>query len=102
MVCITLRYFNFELVSNDKLYCARRYEGQSGYHERILTRSLLKRRYLTLREVSVFRIFLVHISSILDEYGDLLDKFPHSVQIQENKDQKNYEHGHFLRSVIIH
>ena len=102
MVCITLRYFNFELGSDDELYCARRYEGQSSYHERILTMSLLKRRSLTLREVSVFGIFLVHISSIPDEYGDLQGKFLHSLRIQDNKGHKNSEHGHFLRSVIIH
>ena len=36
----------------------------SGDHKRIWTMNLLKSRYLTLREVSVLGIFLVHISGI--------------------------------------
>ena len=42
-----------------------------------------------------FNIF----SRILTEYGDLLRKSPYSVRMRENADQKNSEHGHFLRCV---
>ena len=63
--------------------------------------NLLKSCYLTLREVSVLGIFLVRISGIRYEYGGLQSKFPYSVQLQENKDQTNSRHHHFLRGVII-
>ena len=63
--------------------------------------NLLKRCYLTLREVSVLGIFLVRISGIRYEYGGLQSKFPYSVKLQENKDQTNSRHHHFLRGVII-
>ena len=33
------------------------------------------------------------------EYGHLKSKYPYSVQTKQNKDQKNYEYGHLLRSV---
>ena len=64
--------------------------------------NLLKSCYLTLREVSVLGIFLVRISDIRYEYGGLQSKFPYSVRSQENKDETNTKHHHFLRCVIIH
>ena len=63
--------------------------------------NLLKSCYLTLREVSVSGIFLVRISGIRYEYGDLQGTFPYSVRLQENKDQTNSKHHHFLRCIII-
>ena len=50
----------------------------------------------TAWKVSVFGVFLVYIFHIRTEYGDLKSKSPHSVRMQENKDQKNSEYGHFL------
>ena len=38
---------------------------------------------------------------IRTEYGDLLCKPPYSVRMQKNKDQKNSECGHLLRSVNL-
>ena len=40
-------------------------------------------------------------SRIRTEYGDLRNKSPYSVQIRENKDQKNSEYRHFLHSVTL-
>ena len=34
------------------------------------------------------------------EYGKLLCKFPNSIRIRKNKDQKNFKYKHFSRSVI--
>ena len=50
-------------------------------------------------KVSVFWVFLFGISRIRTKYGDLLCKSSYSVRIRENTDQKNYDYGHFLRSV---
>ena len=36
---------------------------------------------------------------IQTEYGEVFGISPHSVRMWENTDQKNSEHGHFLRSV---
>ena len=38
-------------------------------------------------------------SCIWTEYRDLRSKFPYSVQIRENADQKNSAFGHFSRSL---
>ena len=43
-------------------------------------------------------LFLSVFSRILTEYEDLLSKSSYSVQLSENKDQKNYGFGHFLLS----
>ena len=40
-------------------------------------------------------------SYIRKEYGDLLRKSLYSVQIQENKEQKNSVFGHFSRSASL-
>ena len=55
-----------------------------------------------------FSISIIHITRkncvlsafprIRTEYGDLLYKFPYSVQTQENADQRNSEYRHFSRS----
>ena len=42
--------------------------------------------------------FCVSIDYVRTEYGDLLRKYPYSVRIQENTDQKNSVFGHFSRS----
>ena len=39
-------------------------------------------------------------SRIWAEYGDLLPKSPYSVRMWENTDYKNFEYGHFLRSIL--
>ena len=73
-----------------------------------LTRQDLKSESLkkslpnSAKTVSVFAIFLVRVSCIRNEYGDLQGKFLYPVQIKENKAQENSENDHFLRSVIIH
>ena len=36
---------------------------------------------------------------IRTEYGEIRIIFPYSIQMRENTDQKNYEYGHFSRSV---
>ena len=51
--------------------------------------------------MSVFAVFLVRISCIRIEHGDLRGKSPYSVRMKENTDQKNSEYGHFLRSVFL-
>ena len=48
-----------------------------------------------------WEFFLSVFSLIWTEYGDLQSKSPYSVRMWENMDQKNSEHGHFLRSVMI-
>ena len=35
---------------------------------------------------------------IRNEYGEIRNISPYSVQMRENTDQKNSEYGHFLRS----
>ena len=44
-------------------------------------------------------LFWSAFSHIRTEYGEILRISPYSVQMRENADQKNYEYGHFLRSV---
>ena len=39
-----------------------------------------------------------HFPGIQAEYGHSYSRFPDSIQIGENADQKNSKHGHFLRS----
>ena len=41
-------------------------------------------------------LFWSVFSGIQTEYGDILRTFPYSVQMQENKDQNNFEYGHLL------
>ena len=52
----------------------------------------------TVWKVIVFGVFLVHISRIRPEYGEIRIIFPYSVQMRENTNQKNSEYGHFSRS----
>ena len=40
-------------------------------------------------------------SRIWTEYWEIWSIFPYSVRMRENTDQKNSEHGHFLRSVEV-
>ena len=46
------------------------------------------------------KFFWFVLYRIWTEYGDLDSKYLHSVLTRENKDQKNSEYGHFLRSGI--
>ena len=48
--------------------------------------------------MSLFGVFLVRISRIQTEYGEMLLISSYSVQLRENADQKSSEYGHFLRS----
>ena len=43
-------------------------------------------------------LFWSVISRIRTEYGGILRIFPYLVQMRENKDQNNFEYGHFSRS----
>ena len=57
---------------------------------------------ITLRKKCPYSEFFRSVfSSIQSEYGDLRSISPYSVQMRENKDQKNSEYGHFLRSVRL-
>lgn len=56
------------------------------------------RKFCTSWKVSVFQVFLVRIFLHWTESGDLICKFPFLVRIRENKEQKNFEHEHFLYS----
>ena len=47
---------------------------------------------------SYLELFWSVFSCIRTKCGEILCIFPHSVRMQENKDQKNSEHGHFLRN----
>ena len=49
------------------------------------------------KKVSVFGVFLVRIFPQSTKYGEIRIISPYSVQMQENTDQKNSEHEHFLR-----
>ena len=49
--------------------------------------------------MSVFRVFLSLFSHIMTENGYLENKYPCSVQIQDNQDQKISKYGHFLRNI---
>ena len=51
--------------------------------------------------MSVFGVFRSVFSHIQSDSGDLLCKSPHSEQMRENKDQKNSEYEHFLRSLKL-
>ena len=44
-------------------------------------------------------LFWSLVSRIRTEYGEILCISPYLVQMQENTDQNNSEHGHSLRSV---
>ena len=51
--------------------------------------------------LSVFGVFLIRISRVRTEYGELLRILcisPYSVRMRKNTDQKNSEYGHFLRT----
>ena len=49
--------------------------------------------------MSALGVFLVLFFHIQTEYGNLLCKSPYSVKMQEIKDLKNSEYGHFLHSI---
>ena len=50
----------------------------------------------TVWKVSKYWVFYGHeLSRIWTEYGDLRSKYPYSVQMQENTDQKNSVFEHF-------
>ena len=53
----------------------------------------------TTQKLSILGAFLVCISRIRTEYGDLLHKSPYSVQMRENTDQRNSKHEHFSHMV---
>ena len=55
----------------------------------------------TAWKVSVYGVFLVRISCIWSEYGDVLCKSPYSVRMWENKDQESSSYGHFLWSLNL-
>ena len=59
-----------------------------------------KNEFLSLREnCSYLEFFWSVFSRILTEYGEILRISPYSVRMRKNKDQKNSEYGHLLRSV---
>ena len=47
------------------------------------------------------RSFLIRISRIRTEYGNLLCNSPYSVRMRENADQRNSKYGHFSHSVFL-
>ena len=56
--------------------------------------------FLTLRKRCPYsELFCSVFSHIRAEYGEIQSIFPYSVEMWENKDQNNYEYGHFSRSV---
>ena len=58
--------------------------------------------FIILREKCSYSEFFWSIFyRIRTEYGEILRISPYSVRMLENTDQKNYEHGHFLRSVLV-
>ena len=54
--------------------------------------SPLREKYLYLK------IFCFVFSRIPTEYGNLQGKSPFSAKMRKNKDDKNFEYGHFLRN----
>ena len=46
-------------------------------------------------------LFWFLFSNIRTEYGDLQSKSAYSRRMRENTDQKNFEYGQFLRSVLF-
>ena len=53
----------------------------------------------TLREKCPYSEILWFLfSRIWIEYGEIIRISPYSVRMRKNRDQKNYEYGHFLRS----
>ena len=53
----------------------------------------------TLRKKYLYSEFFWSVFfRIRTEYKDLWSKFPYSVRMRKNEDQKNSEYGHFLRS----
>ena len=55
----------------------------------------------TAWKVSVYGVFLVRISCIWSECGDVFCKSPYSVRIWENKDQESFSYGNFLWSLNL-
>ena len=56
----------------------------------------------TLREKYPYSEFLWSVFyGILTEYGETLRISPYSVRMRKNKDQKNFEYGHFSRSAGV-
>ena len=51
---------------------------------------------------SVFGVFLVRISRIQIEYGEIRSISPYSVRMLENADQKNSKYGHFSCNATHH
>ena len=57
---------------------------------------------ITVQNVSVFRVILVHIfSRIQTEYEEIRSISPYSVQMRENANQNNSEYRHFSRNVYF-
>ena len=53
----------------------------------------------SLREKCLYQWFLWSVfSRIRNEYGEILRVSPYSVQMRENKNQKNSKYGHFSSS----
>ena len=55
---------------------------------------------IIMKSVQIRSFFWSVFSCIRTEYRDLVRKFPHSVQIQQNTDQKYPIFGHFSGSVL--
>ena len=53
-----------------------------------------------MRKCQYSEFFWFAFSHIWTEYGDLV-RSPYSVRMRENADLKNFEYGHFLRSVKL-
>ena len=62
--------------------------------------NVCKNRISRHKKCSYSEFFWPVLSRIRTEYGDILCKFSHSVQMWENTNQKNSECKHYLRSFI--
>ena len=56
--------------------------------------------YHCVKSVQIRNFFWSIFFCIWTEYGDLLCKYPYSVRIQENMDQKNFIFGYFSGSEL--
>ena len=99
------RYFNPSNMNGcSNAYLTRSYSGNFRIFLTFLW-SIAKRRgknvfrfLLSLRKKCPYSEFFWSVfSRIRTEYGDLLCKFPYSVLMRENADQKNSEYGHFTQ-----
>ena len=80
----------------------QKHRSESLTNEKIqyLVHHLLGRKTTTVWKLSKYGVFSSpYFSYIRTEYGDLRSKFPYSVRIQENTDQKISVFGHVSRSV---